>query len=175
MYASLEQANELLANDPVRRSTWGAVSDEDKLVFLTAATNRMNILSWVGNKTDFQQSDAWPRTGVSYPTGQAVADDIVPIEVVQASIYLAGTIAIDPTASGPVEDPRIKTAGAGAARVEFFRGRNKPTNKLEDTFALQLIGIFLTNNVGIIAGKAFGADKKSAFSDPYPFDKYRGN
>ena len=49
-YASLAEANAILNVDPVRRSTWNNLADDAKSIDLIAATNRLDLLPWQGEK-----------------------------------------------------------------------------------------------------------------------------
>jgi len=121
---SLAEANEVLAVDPIRGTAWAALTDDEKGARLVAATRRLNLISWAGTKTNAEevQSDAFPRTGLSYPDGTAVSTTEVPQAVSDATALMAGTIAVDATAAAAgTSASNQKRVKAGSAEVEFFR------------------------------------------------------
>ena len=50
-YASVAEADAYLNVDPVRESTWEALDTDGKGKKLVAATRRLDLLSWQGEKT----------------------------------------------------------------------------------------------------------------------------
>lgn len=168
-YATLAEANEYLAVDPIRATAWTALSDTQKGQRLVAATRRLDQLRWLGAKTggDAAQPNAFPRTGLVYADGTAVPDDEVPLAVEQACCLLAGTIAINAAASQAGSSAsNTRRVKAGSAEVEFFR----PTDgvPLQDESAWALVKIFITgigdnSSLGGVAYGGCAAD--SAFKD----------
>ena len=164
-YATLIQANERLAVDPVREATWELLSDEDKNINLVAATNRLDYLNWRGEKTGGDsQENKWARTGVTYiKSGGAVSTTEVPLEVEDATALLAGSIAISAKVSQSQSSAsNIKRAKAGSAEVEFFRAqKGKP---LQDETAFALVSQFLEG--ATVSGPfVSGTGCSSSFSD----------
>lgn len=168
-YASVSEADEYLAVDPVRGATWTALTADEKGARLVAATRRLDLLDWAGSKTGDEgtQENAWPRTGLTYPDGTAVSTSEVPIEVENATILLAGTIAIDAkNANAGTSGTNTKRLKAGSAEIEYFR----PTSgkALQDESAFGLIRIFLAAFAATSAGSgayAGGSTKTSSFCD----------
>lgn len=69
-YATVEQSNEyvtshFVSTDPLRTS-WEALSDDDKQVILTTSAEAINSLPYPGRKYDPEQENAFPR----YPSQQ---------------------------------------------------------------------------------------------------------
>lgn len=166
-YASVAEADIRLAIDPVRQATWDALTDDQKGTYLIAATNRLDLLNWAGEKTGgASQENQWPRTGVTYPDGTAVSTTEVPTEVENATIVLAGSIAIDTTtADYGATGKNIKSVKAGSAQVQFFR--REYGVPLQDETAYKLVAAFLeagsiSSSFGILAS---GVDGESTFSD----------
>lgn len=151
-YASVAEADILLAVDPIRSAVWAALSTDAKSIKLVAATARIDLLRFRGKKTDPEQAREWPRTGL----GADVPDNQVPKAVENATIYLAGTIAINPAAAGQggtgANQKRVK---AGSAEVEFF----SPTKgvPLQDETAWTLLKPFIVGKTGAL-GFASGTD-----------------
>ncbi len=176
-YASLAEADAYLNLDPVREATWEALSDDEKGKKLVAATRRLDLLTWQGAKTgdvDVQE-EKWPRTGVSYPDGTAVSTSEVPKEVENATILLAGSIAITAAvADAGTSGTNTKKVKAGSAAVEFFRRQDgKP---LQDETAFKLVQIFLeaAATSDALGPLATGADAVSTFTDIDQWGRNRG-
>lgn len=169
-YASIVEANRLLNTDPTRETAWEALSDDQKGKNLVAATRRLDLLKWAGQKTggDAAQENAWPRTGVNYPDGTAVPDNIVPKAVENATILLAGSITLSAAnANAGSAGSNIERVRAGPAEVEFFRP-TIPGPALQDETAFQLVAPFLSSagsaGFGVVSGTT-GDNAASAFTD----------
>jgi len=167
-YASVAEADSYLNIDPVREATWEALTDDQKGKYLVAATRRLDLLTWQGTKTggDDVQENAWPRTGVSYKDGSAVSTSEVPQELENATIILAGSIALDTTkADYGTSGSNLSEVGAGSAKVKFF----KPVagQPLQEETSYQMIKCFLeassiSSELGALSS---GTDGESAFGD----------
>lgn len=164
-YASVAEADPYLAVDPVRAVTWAALSADQKGGFLVAATRRLDLLDWEGEKTGgAAQENKWPRTGLTYPDGTAVSTTEVPKEVENAAILLAGSIAITASkADAGTSGSNTKRVKAGSAEVEFFRS-TLPGTALQDETAFKLIGPFLGGALTALFGGATGTDGSSSFT-----------
>jgi len=177
--ASMVEANEFLAVDPVRAATWATLTDDEKGAKLVAATRRLNPLNWMGTKTNGEgtQPDAWPRTGVTYEDGTTVSTTEVPIEVGQATMFLAGSIAINATtaqtATGGSNKKRLK---AGSAEIEYFapvKGK-----ALQDETAWGLVQQFMDRvtsaSVGAYAPGSGTAGESSFLEDQQGYGLNKG-
>lgn len=163
-YASLAEADAFLAVDPTRSAAWAALTDDQKRGNLVAATRRLDLLSFSGEKTDPAQTTQWPRTGATCRDTE-IADDAIPPELQNATALLAGSITLSAaTANAGTSGSNIKRAGAGSAAVEFFR----PTEgvALQDATAFALIKCLIAGSSGLGAGLASGTDGLSIFGDP---------
>ena len=169
-YASLAEADAYLNIDPVREAAWELLSDDDKGKKLVAATRRLDLLPWNGEKTGEEgvQENAWPRTGVTYPDGTAVSTTEVPIEVQNATILLAGSIAITAaTADAGSSSSNQKRLKAGSAEIEFF----SPVEgvALQDETAFDLISIFTGGATAINLATGTGV---ASFTCPPERDRF---
>lgn len=165
-YASVAEADAYLAVDPTRAATWAALSTDQKGTNLVAATRRLDLLSWEGQKTGSAdtQDNSWPRTGATYKDGTAVSTTEVPHGVEAATILLAGSIAITPATSGAgTSGNNIRRLQAGSASLEYFR----PTDgkALQDETAFALVKEFLTAGISSDVGAAAYGDGVSSFTD----------
>lgn len=143
-YASVAEADPYLAIDAVRAAVWAALTTDEKGAKLVAATRRLNLLSYGGEKTSGDtQDDKFPRTGLTYASGGAVSTTEVPQGVEDATILLAGSIAIEPEAGDAgTSGTNVKSVKAGSTAVDFFRLQTGVP--LQDTTAYSLIKEFLS-------------------------------
>ena len=155
-YATVEEANAILAVDVQLSAAWALLQDDkDKQIRLIAATNRLDLLNWKGEKTRGSlQPNAWPRTGVKYPDGTDVGENDLPLPIEQACAYLAGVITLNPNHSKPTPisvQGTIKRVQAGRALVEYETGATSATllpeeqPVIEDQHVQQLIQFFLAS------------------------------
>lgn len=170
-YASVAEADARLAVDPVRAATWAALTNDQKGVNLVAATNRMDLLAYGGEKTGGDaQANKFPRTGLTYASGAQVSTTEVPLGVQDATILLAGSIALDATAAQQGSSgSNVKSVKAGSTGVEFFRQTTGVP--LADETAYSLVREFLSasglvgGSVGNYSSGTSDADGVSSFSD----------
>lgn len=173
IYADRREANAYLAVDPVRKATWEALTDDDdnRGPPLVASTRRLDLLSWAGKKAGGAlQENQWPRTGLTYPDGTAVADDEVPKAVENACILLAGSIAITAaSADAGTSGSNQKRVKAGSAEIEFFRPEDGVA--LQDKTAWELIFPFLASDSAKVGPLVSGTGGESAFTDGWGLNK----
>ena len=173
-YASLAEANAILAVDPVRATAWAPLLDPARFGFLVAATHRLDLLPWEGSKTGgAAQATAFPRKDLAYRDGTAVTG--VPAALARACALLAGSIAIRPAqADEGNSSSALAEVKAGSAVIKFFRRRETVKgNPLQDETAYALVRQWLSSGVAL-AGLASGSDIKSSFTDANQYGVYRG-
>ena len=164
-YASLVEANEYLAVDPTRASAWAALTDDQKGANLVAATRRLDLLDYSGEKVSASQENQWPRTGATC-NGEAVTETDVPLELQNATILKAGSITLDDSnANAGTSGSNVKSVEAGSAKVEFFRP-TIPGLAVQDETVFQLVSCLLAGaGDGVGFGCATGTDGTSIFGD----------
>ena len=165
-YASVTEANAYLAVDPTRSTAWAALTDDVKGQYLVAATRRLDLEAWSGTKVSDSQAAAWPRTGATC-SGTAVTEADVPQAVENATILLAGSMALDSSvAEMGSERSNIKAVKAGSARVQFFRGRSALALRTQAPTAYSLIRCLLAGaSASVGFGCATGTSAVSSFTD----------
>lgn len=179
-YASVAEADARIAVDPTRATAWAALAIAVKEANLVAATYRLDLLIWQGEKTGgASQINKWPRTGVVYPDGTPVTTTDVPLEVQDATSLLAGSITLSAkNANAGSSGSNIKRVKGGSAEVEFFVGTlgTAADAPLQDETVFALIGPFLegstiSSETGALAS---GTDGESSFCDRDAFGRTRG-
>ncbi len=165
VYASRAEVNAYLNVDQVRNTAWNALTDSDEVrgPFIVAATRRLDLLTWVGEKTGGSaQENQWPRTNVPLKDGTTQSDSEVPQEVENATALLAGSINLEETtAEAGTSGSNIERVKAGSAEVEFFRPVEG--GQLQDQTAFTLVKCFVEGSA--LSGKATGTDGESSFCD----------
>lgn len=116
VYADVDYADIYLEADP-SADAYRAATADTKGRALVSATRVLNIQNWRGSKTDTDQVDAWPRTGIT-----GVDEDVTPHEIPDACCELAnallnGVDIVNFTSTAQTQK-RIK---AGSVEVENFR------------------------------------------------------
>ena len=165
-YASVPESKIVLAVDPTRMAAWAALSDEAKGIRLIAATNRIDLLRWQGQKNGgVSQPNQWPRSGLVYQGGESVLDDAIPTEIERATILLAGSIASKPAQSNAgTSSIATKRVKAGPAEVEFFHRQESLSGKpIQDETVFELVRQWLEGSKGSTGSVASGTDGESSF------------
>ena len=178
-YASVAEADIRLAVDPVRSAAWTALTADQKAINLVAATNRLDLERYTGEKSVATQDNEWLRVNATCD-GVAIPDNVLPGEIENGTILLAGSIAISADASAAGTAPsNIRRVQAGSAEVEFFTQQRSSNFSLAaqnpDVFALircLLVGADGTTGAGY--GCASGTDGTSIFGDPNSPDLTEG-
>ena len=169
VYANLVEALAVLQVDPTRMTAWAALSDEDKGIRLIAATNRLDLLNWQGEKAGgSSQPNQWPRSGLVYRDGESVPDDAIPLAIERATILLAGSIASTPAHSNVgTSSTSTKRVKAGSAEVEFFHRQESVSGKpIQDETVFELVRDWLEGSnlvTGSTGSLATGTDGESSF------------
>ena len=172
VYNSVTAADIILSVDPVRRTAWGALDANGKKRKLIAATTRLDILPWDGERAGgHEQGTAWPRTGLKYPDGTDIPEDVIPAAVERAHALLAGSIARVPSqAEEGTSSQAIESVRAGSVSVRYFRrSRQVRGQPLQDETAYALIRRWLSGAGATLRGVAYGTDGESAFTERFPF------
>ena len=172
-YASVTEADNIIAVDPVRMSAWAALSEDDKKIYLIAATNRLDLLGWQGSKTGgASQEHAFPRSGLQYADGSAVDDSTIPDIIARGTSLLAGSIAIRPAqADEGTSAQAISAIKAGPVEIEYFRrDQSVRGTPLQDETVWRLVLPWLETGAAILAPVVTGTDGGSSFTDRDAFD-----
>ena len=176
-YASIAEAGAVNNADPVRRVAWGDLADDDRKVYLIAATQRLDLLRWRGERTaGALQATAWPREGLRYSEDDTdVPDNVIPVAVERATALLAGSIAITPAqADQGATAQDIAEIRAGSVTIRRFQ-QTVPSmsQSLQDETAYELVRQWVETGPAVIAGAAYGTGTPSSFADIRRYDYQR--
>lgn len=162
-YASVAEADRYLAVDPVRAAPWAALTADTKGSRLIAATRRLDLLDFSGKRAEADQPLAWPRVNSTRNGASRDPGSGVPLEVQNATILLAGSIATDPTqAEAGGSGSNIRRERVGPIETEYFRP-TIPGLPLQDRTAFDVIAPWLSGATGLGSGLASGTNGTSAF------------
>lgn len=157
---------------------WNASSDTTrKQRAIVTAKRLIDAATWQGEPAVDGQADAWPRTGVVDRYGNAVADDEVPDDVVNAEYELAAIVFADSSAAAAATSgSNVKRVKAGPVEVENFR----PTDVTGTKFpaAVQkLLGQYLASSTAGSQNAAYNTRSgsfdgcvRSSFDDCAEYD-----
>lgn len=149
-------------------ATWDAFTTDQKSRGLVSATRLLNRQVWSGTLTTVSPTTGlkWPRSSVTDCEGNAVDEDTIPDEVIEASQLLAlyildGTIT---TTSNTTQD-RTKRLKADTVEIEYFRLEPSVAGGRFPTDVLELIGCFLSSSTQIAGSTSYGTDGTPADTD----------
>jgi hypothetical protein len=110
------------------------------------------------NHSDGEQAQAWPRSYVADQYGAAIASDVVPVEVVNATCEVTRRELASPGAMTPDTTPseRLKSEQIGPLRFEYDMSRRDPGGVRPVLLSVQdLIGHLLDHSQGSrVVGRA---------------------
>lgn len=89
-------AADTIANGMIGTLAWTTASADDKARALITATNGLETLSWVGERSSDTQALSWPRSDASCGD-KTIADDDIPRELELATFDLANALLDNPT------------------------------------------------------------------------------
>ncbi|WP_297803414.1 DnaT-like ssDNA-binding protein [uncultured Brevundimonas sp.] len=164
-FATLEEANAYAAAQGL--TAWATAPDsppDAKEAALRRATSHLSgAYNWIGKRTGGRdQTQAWPRTGVTDREGEPIADDEIPVEVKHACIIIAAQELEQPGSMDPQMIPaqRVKQETVGPISVTYADGGNDPADvrpvllKVKDLLA----GLYHPDNAGTAL---FGSSMRS--------------
>jgi hypothetical protein len=156
---------------------WSGATNLVKDQSLVAATRWLDAGHWQGQMTDSANPLQWPRTGLTYPNGQAVDANSLPQALQNACCELAAQMVDNPDLRDQLQDPTPRTLRAGSVDIEFFR----PPGVIYGAKDVQVLSFFPTvvmNLVGFWLGggpastspvRTKGTHRKSPLDDDFGF------
>jgi hypothetical protein len=146
-------------------AAWAAASTPDKEAALRRATGWLDARyasRWPGQRTNGRdQALMWPRMNATDAEGNAIGDDEIPVEIVNACAEAAlreledpGSLAPDESTAGDVIRTRVK-AGPVEEETEYAPGsvqRGQPKTPAIDNILASLIGAASANVVFLRRG-----------------------
>jgi hypothetical protein len=120
-----------------------ADSNDQKKSIVNAARMLDRGVTWSGEKTVSSQPREWPRDNATCD-GEAVTDGTTPDDIARGQFELALALLEDESIQdSPSTGSNIKSAGAGTAKVEFFKPTIDSSNQTRfPTVVHELVGCF---------------------------------
>jgi len=158
--------------DLIHAELWTAASEETQAKALVTATKMLDRRYWAGTKYSDAQALDWPRSGLTDPEGNEVAEDAVPQFVLDATCELALALIEDPSIQAPDDAGNIKSIKTGTVGVEWFgSGAVGLSSSGLPQIVEELIGYYLAGANDFSGPFASGTDNESEIED---FDRNRG-
>ena len=170
VYATVAEADIYLEPDPELGDNWEEVTDINKERRLIAATRRLDRFVWLGEKTGGRAQDlAWPRTGLKYADGTAIATDELPREIELGAILLAGDLDIDLAASAGGSAQAVRGQTIGRKSEMFFYNEVSSLEELLPESIFEQLRLWLGRRRLLIGPTVTGRTEKeeSEFSEDY--------
>ena len=175
-YASVDEADKYLRPDP-RWTAWSDLQLEQKQVNLVAATRLVDQAGeYSGSKVDGNQPAAFPRNNLACSGNQV--NTPLPVDIVNATILLAGTLAVTPIDPADTGAPgQFREIVAGPVEISYFhtaRTDLPPDALTPEPLADQVLKCYFSqaSNARPILGLTTGCPTKSSFKDPHRFDTF---
>lgn len=129
---------------------WTGATTDNKGRALVMATRLLDRQAWDGSKTDNDNAQDWPRSGLEDDNGVAVDSATIPQFIKDATAELALAL----LGSQDVEtftETEVASVAAGSARIEFFRGDGSAYKRFP-TAVQELVGDYLagSNSSGLV-------------------------
>lgn len=120
-YVTLAVADQFHEDRPPSKTTWEDATNDEKNAAILWATQLLDaLIVWSGTVIDGDQALLWPRNGMVYPSGYAVAMDIIPTELQNATAeYARQLLAADRAGDSDIETQGITSIKAGPVALTF--------------------------------------------------------
>lgn len=145
-------------------SAWNTAETDAKPPAAVSASRLIDRQQWQGEKTDPDQVEAFPRTGLYYIDGTPVPSDVVPQQVIDANSELAmDLLAGSSVQTDPSTQQQTRMLKAGSVTIEYF---NLPGTGTRFPLAvMELLGFWLGNVSDVLGSEATGTCKPAARND----------
>jgi hypothetical protein len=144
-------------------ASWTSASPSTKDSALVTATRMIDRQQWRGSKTSESQTLLWPRSGVTYPDGDAVDSVSVPQFILDATCELALALIEDiEVQSNSSTGSNISRLKAGSAEIEYFSSVQHGTRF--PTIVHELLRFFLAGSL-LSAPFSSGTDVLTGLDD----------
>lgn len=170
-----------LLSSPAYAATWSAASSDDQKRAQIAATRVLDRQHWLGSPTEpiskvdpqpaGTQPLAWPRSGITDREGAAVADSVIPQDVLYAYAEIVGALLASsefenqPSSGSNLKRDRLRQkvdVVEEETEKEYFSATLRSATRWP-TAIQELLGPFLDHQIGGGAF-AFGTSVESAFT-----------
>lgn len=134
-------------------------SDDREAAIRRATAYLSTAYGWKGYKANGRsQALAWPRSEATDGEGETLADDEIPVEIVQACCFIAAAEVANPGVMTPNVNlsERVKSEGIGSMRVEYVSLPNQAELSRPVVLAVQdLVSGLISGSSNPLVGSAF--------------------
>lgn len=139
--AAIAQATRLIVSMYAPRRTLVRTDPPSESYYLIPPT-------WTGAVATSTQSLPWPRTGMYDVNGNAIASNVIPQALKDATAELAGQLAIaDRTLDNAIATQGITSVKAGSVAVSFKSGNIDVLRVLPEVVRLMLVPSWITDEI----------------------------
>ena len=155
-YASVAEADIFLEIDPLRGPEWRKLTEPEKGRHLVAATRRVDLEEYIGEKTVTSQVNQWPRRN-AICDGVAIPDNVAPRQVEYATIIIAGSVPLNVNATSAYSSNNtgIQEVTSGPVSVKF--GTYESTHAMSSSNLRDLNADAFAHLKCLLRGSASGA------------------
>jgi len=151
-YATVSNADSYF-DGQIYKDSWIKSSSAQKAQALAMATSTLDTLvAWNGTKKVSTNPLEWPRKGVTEKNGYAIADDVIP-DVIKEATYL--------TALGLLESNRREEPGDAGIDELTLEGIDIKFNKTDRSSILPHFVMLVVEDYGRIKGGRFASVSRS--------------
>lgn len=161
VYGDLDEALEYLAAD-ANAATFRDAEEVDQQRWLVTATRIIDRQIYAGEKTDEDQTAAFPRSGIS-----GYDEDEVPQAVIWAEFELANAMANGWDAANVQSTAQTtRRLKAGSVEIEYFRGAEGEAFRLPLPVT-ELLSAFFGSSSALAGSLAYGTCLDSIFDEDW--------
>lgn len=168
VYEDLAYVDDYLAAASHAANYRAEADDTVKTRWAVTATRILDRQTWKGSKTEDDQNNAWPRTGTGV---DGVEDDVTPNDILYAYCEIISELAnggdLQTTQN---QAQKIKSMGAGPAKLDFFRGAEGPATRWPQIIQELLRSYLSTPSSSLDSASSSGTDTASATANEYDYD-----
>lgn len=157
VYSDVADADEYF-NGSTSYAEWAAFTADEKARGLVSGTRLLDRQSWQGEKEDECQPNAFPRTGLTTSSGEALdVDDTLPFAVEASQLLALDILNEEDVEDSLSTEDLTKRLKAGSVEIENFRAQ-PGTSARFPVPVMELIGSFLSGNASLSGSIATGTD-----------------
>lgn len=156
-YASVEFADDYVSMNAFASTQWDLLETEDKEKLLARASLILDKrIKWAGDRVDSDSGLRWPRAGVYDADGFIIPDDVIPDELVEATVEFATYLmTTDWTADTLVRSGALTKVKVDVIELEYEENASAKSvrNILPDTILAMLEHLGVVPRAGATAFK----------------------
>lgn len=143
-YVSVTEANDYLIQNNFVFPTWDAIESGDKQKVLSWASRYLDQKArWNGEKTVKESGLRWPRKGVEDVDGEEIPEDVIPIQLKQATIEMARYL-LDSDRSADRGQDGLKEIQVDVIKLVFDNSYRLPEVPNEINNILRGLGVIIS-------------------------------